>query len=423
MTYFPKILATKLSRGYGYVSGGASATLSSTERYDDEANTWSLKANINTGIGSGASFSLNSYGYSAGGSISGGSNSAIVERYDDIDDTWTVKTSIVTSKNSNSGFSLNKYGYYAGGEKSGVIAVTEQYDDVANTWTAKTSINTARYGMATYSLSGYGYCAGGWIAAASAVTEKYDDINNTWTARTNLNTARGYVAGFELHAYGYTVAGDTAARSQVTEQYDDINNTWTAKTNISVANKNNSGLSLNNFGYSIAGSTPDVPSTKTEKYDNISNSWTTKGSLNTARQLSMEFVLGAIVSGVQEPDLIPITYRINRETKTTDATASRAINGTVYTNTSSYNLFVTVSAACVTTILNDNSYMQAFSDTAADPATAVSGIVGIESGLAGEKSSVQMSFIVRPYEKYKITQTLTAGSTITIGKWFETTLK
>ncbi len=315
------------------------------------------------------------------------------------------------------------YGYVANGYISAVTPIVEKYDYVNNTWAYAASNNTARERPCGFSLNGYGYTAGGYIAAVSAVVEKYDDVLNTWTTKTALTTARQESNGFILNGYGYSVAGtSTLGLSQVVERYNNNSNTWTTKTSTNFAVKRHAGFSLAGFGYWTCGN-DNVISNKTEKYDDVLNTWTTKANVNTGRQYTTGFSLGQLKQSVQNPDIQEIIKNSIKEIVPIDKTTERAIDGTVYTNNESESLFVTVSASCISTLLNDNAYMQAFSDINADPVTAASGIVGIESGIAGEKVSTQLSFIVRPTHKYKVTQTLTAGSSITIGKWFETIQK
>jgi len=112
---------------------------------------------------------------------------------------------------------MTTYGYTAGGwvTGTGISAITEKYDDVANTWTAKANLNTARADLAGFSQNGYGYTAGGYVAAVSAVTEKYDDVANTWTAKANLNTARNHLAGFDIPAAAATISGYVKSRSGI----------------------------------------------------------------------------------------------------------------------------------------------------------------------------------------------------------------
>lgn len=48
-----------------------------------------------------------------------------------------------------------------------------------------------------------------------------------------------------------------------------------------------------------------------------------------------------------------------------------------------------------------------------------SGIVGIQVGLLAEDNRVEVSFYVRPENKYRIDST-TVNGTVTLGNWFET---
>jgi len=168
-------------------------------------------------------------------------------------DTWTVKTSLNTGRNSLTGFSLNGYGYTAGGETD--ENTTEKYDDVADTWTAKTDLNTSRYFLASFSLNGYGYTVGGAHIGVFeyATTEKYDDVANTWTNKTVLNSATDLTAGFSLNSYGYITGGYIAATTDVTEKYDDVADTWTNKAVLNTADTKVSAFSLNGHGYKAGG--------------------------------------------------------------------------------------------------------------------------------------------------------------------------
>ena len=310
----------------------------------------------------------------------------------------------------------------AGGYNGGISAETIKYDDVLNTWTVKTPMNNARNSPSGFGLNGYGYTAGGFIVAVSAIVEKYDDVLNTWTVKTSMNTARNVLPGFGLNGYGYTAGGNTGAVSAVTEKYDDVANTWATKTNLNTARKELTGFSLNGYGYTAGGDTGAV-SAVTEKYDDVLNTWTAKANLNTARDTLAGFSIGNLLQSIQNPDIQEIIKHSNKEIIPVDQTASRAIDGTVYTNTASSNIFITVSARCIIDTAADVANIQAFSDTAADPTTTASGIAGIEGGLLGEDVSAQISFIVRPYNKYKVVTTISAGCSATIGKWFETILK
>lgn len=103
-----------------------------------------------------------------------------------------------------------------------------------------------------------------------------------------------------------------------------------------------------------------------------------------------------------------------------DATTVRALN-TTYTNKSGKGLLVSASARCVVTTAAGSATIQGKSDALATPTTAVSPIVGIQSGLLNEDNTVPVSFIVAPGKNYRIDSAV-ANGTATLGSWFETTL-
>ena len=87
------------------------------------------------------------------GYTAGGNTTPDTEKYDDVANTWTVKANLNTARRYPAGFSLNSYGYTAGGY-NGFYSITEKYAAAANTWTVKANLNTARYGLAGFSLNG-----------------------------------------------------------------------------------------------------------------------------------------------------------------------------------------------------------------------------------------------------------------------------
>jgi len=422
MTYFPKIVSSRISEDYGYAISGATNT---NEKYDNVANTWSYIVNMANIQSRASGFSLNGYGYVAGGSAV----STLVEQYNNILNTWSTKQNLPDiNRNRGSGTSLNGYGYHLGGFSAYVGNL--KYDSILNTWTAKTNLNNQHSKAAATTINGYAYIFGGVNSGdiVQNTTDKYDDVANTNTTKRTLNTARAHIGGFSVNSYGYSIGGATdsggTTTSIVVEKYDDINNTWTAKASLGTGTSflDNSGFNINIYGY-ISGGFTTVTIATTSMYDDVLNTWTAKTNLNVARYNTTCFSLGSLKSSTQNPDLVPIIKSLIKEMIPVDQTASRAIDGTVYTNTASSNLFVTVTARCIIDTVADVANIQAFSDTAANPITASSGIVGIEGGLLGEDISVQLSFIVRPYEKYKVVSTLSAGCSATLGKWFETIMK
>ncbi len=330
MTYYPTITSTRISKGYGYNVGGISNV---TEKYDDVANTWTVKLSKVAPNSRSAGFSLNSYGYSVGGTT----DTNEVEKYDNVLNTWTVKTDLNTGRSKIVGFQLNGYGYAVGGSFE---QTTEKYDDVLNTWTAKSLINTGTDGSAGFSLNSYGYYTGGFDNVTT--TQTYDDISDTWTTKATLNTGREYLSGFMLNSYGYVAGGYATDYSNVTEKYDDISNTWTNKATLNTAREFITGFSFNGYGYTASGYNGNYKTT-TEKYDDVLNTWTAKTGLGTVMASSCGFSLGNLPQSIQNPDIQEIIeanrrLRANESmvTKVASANARNSHNAEITTTSSTY---------------------------------------------------------------------------------------
>ena len=104
----------------------------------------------------------------------------------------------------------------------------------------------------------------------------------------------------------------------------------------------------------------------------------------------------------------------------TDVTASRAVNTTYSNLTTASSMLVMITARCATTLASGVAWMQAKSDTATNPSTVVSGIVGTQVGLLNEDNSFQLVFAVGTNSYYNVT-TSTANGTVTLGRWYELT--
>ena len=256
MTYSPIIRASRISRGYGYITGG------------------------NTGADS----------------------LTTSEKYDDVTNAWKVVTAILPIKRRDHvGFSLNGYGYVTGGwNGSGFALAPQKYTDTTDTFTAIAVLNTPRIFLTGFSLNGYGYTVGGYVAATSAITEKYDDISNTWTNKANVDTPQNNVTTFSLNGCGYTSSYDASCR-----RYDDIANTWTKKANYNTASSSTFPLSLNGYGYAVAGDV-GIASLITQKYDDVLNTWTAKANINTARYKGGAFSIGNLQESIQNPQITQI---------------------------------------------------------------------------------------------------------------------
>ena len=104
----------------------------------------------------------------------------------------------------------------------------------------------------------------------------------------------------------------------------------------------------------------------------------------------------------------------------TDVTASRALNTTYSNLTTASSMLVMMTGRCATTLAGGTAYMQALSDTATNPTTVISGIIGIQSGLLSEDNSFQVIFPVGTSSYYRVVSSATNG-TVTLGRWYELT--
>ena len=114
-----------------------------------------------------------------------------------------------------------------------------------------------------------------------------------------------------------------------------------------------------------------------------------------------------------------------------NVTASRAIDGTAYQNTSGRPLFVTVTTRCEvngsTAQVTGYSFISAFTDTNATPTTVVGrgGINLIDLNTSGAqtkriKQYGTVSFVVLPSSYYKVSTTIAVdGVTPVLDYWFE----
>lgn len=186
---------------YGYsLTGNWASYLKSIEKYDYAANTWTPKTNASYGRYLAFGFSLNNYGYIGGGYGTlnppfGASHLLTTERYDDSADSWSPKADINSAGYGHSGFSLNGFGYTTGGGASAGSKVVEKYNDIANTWTPKTNLTDAVRYHTTFAYNNFGYISGG---EGTGATYRYNDLLDTWTPRASLNIAREGLAGFEF---------------------------------------------------------------------------------------------------------------------------------------------------------------------------------------------------------------------------------
>lgn len=174
----------------------------------------------------------------------------VKERFDDVAQTQTIRTPVFAPTNKLSGYSLNGFGYADGGENpvGTPFASHERHDDVINQTTARNP-STARSGLTSYTINGFGFTSCGFNGISrTGRTERFDDSTNSIVVRT-FATARDLLAGFGMNNFGFTSCGDVAGPIpiDIVDRFDDIANTQTTRASASVAHQL-TGYSLNGFG-------------------------------------------------------------------------------------------------------------------------------------------------------------------------------
>jgi hypothetical protein len=287
------------SSDFGYVAS------TDTEKYDDLADTWSIKSALTisrTDMPNGSS--LNGYGYAVGGFDNiDVNNSVYMTRYDGVSNTWTAKANYTIPRYGQAGFPLNGRIYNCGGSYDNLAyrITSQKYDDVANSWSNIADIAELKMHISGFSVNNYGFIALGGQADpfGTITTKRYDDAANTWTARADLNTARYASASFALNNHGYTCGGATFSANGIVEKYDDVANTWTTKTSIT-ARQLAGGFALNGFGYVAGG----FSSNATQKYDDVANSWITKTAMTVASTNGpASFSIGSLQTNIIATDV------------------------------------------------------------------------------------------------------------------------
>ncbi len=177
----------------GTASGTSAVQLKSHYIYDDLSDTWTQKADMPGSAWGHGTFSLNGYGYAFQGlsaAVGAGTYPDINYKYNDSLNTWASKTVPLSSSYGPLAFSVDGFGYTAGGVDAAVIMKTcQQYDDLLDLWTAKDSMNVVRTYAFGFSVGSRGYAMGGLSAIGQPsplATESYSRVSNLWNHRTSL---------------------------------------------------------------------------------------------------------------------------------------------------------------------------------------------------------------------------------------------
>jgi hypothetical protein len=284
----------RLNGGYGFTVGGSDTvnTLNTNERFDDVAQTQTARTGI-VQRNKLTAYSLNGFGYVAGGENPVGTVVGSHIRFDDVTNVATLRD-LITSRDGLTAYTINGYGFtscgYNGTARTGL---TERFDDSVNANTTRTSA-TARDLLSGLGLNNYGFTAEGQIAGAISVTtvERFNDVVNTQTARAD-NSAGFALAGYSLTA---AISGSPLGQGVVLTDVDlvggafliyyinDVSNTRDAGIVAGVGKRYLTGYSLNGFGFHSGGINSDLSvSNVVQRYDGVGKFLTSVVVLNTAR--------------------------------------------------------------------------------------------------------------------------------------------
>lgn len=260
-------------------------------------DTWTSKANSNTGQGEGASFpNLNGFGYIVTGTTTQGNETTAItttQQYNDAANSWTNKANSV-ARRAPCGGTVNGFGYYMAGMNTAGTSITstQQYNDSTNAFATKGNITRATSGTPPNAtdINGYLYIAGGNASSGSTDLQQYNDNADTWTNKANMSVAKQSPASATLNGYIYIATGGTGGgpftgSSSTTEQYNDSANAWITKVNNSVALTTVAVNNVLNGYFNIMGGSSDGSNGRSSnnQYNDSTNAYTAKTNMNNSR--------------------------------------------------------------------------------------------------------------------------------------------
>lgn len=289
-------LATKfLPYGDVYIVGGAGASptytsQSTSELYSPTSNVWTVRGSMITGRAAPFSFAIGGAGY-----VSGGFGPTLIthaaltstEKYDEIANSFSSKTAIPSGAGNGAAMSILEFGYaWGGGIFGDAIGTTPtanyQYNATLDSWTTKTTIPNTFAQCTGWSLNDRGYISSGSPdtgGSTQAIGYNYNPINDAWLSIANAPNADRQVHGHSQNGFGYRVSG-VSVSSVATHKYDVSTNSWSTVASLNAAGTNGAGLSSGGVGYSVN----TEGGAQSESYNDEANLWTTRGSTNTARR-------------------------------------------------------------------------------------------------------------------------------------------
>lgn len=290
-------LSTKfLPYGLAYVAGGAGpassyTSFATTEYYNPTANVWTLRGNMITGRAQCFAWAQGGAGF-----VTGGNGPSLIthaaltstEKFDEEANTFSSKAVLPVGAGNGAALSILGFGYVWGGGPFGdTIGTTPtanyKYDDALNSWSTKTLIPAAFAQQTAWTLFERGYMTSGGPdtgGSNQAIGYVYNPVNDAWLSIANAPSSDRQVHGHAANGYGYRVAGVNVSNN-ATHKYDSTANSWSTVAVINANGTNGAGLSSGGIGYSVNN---DSGGTQSEAYNDTQNVWVTKASTNSSRR-------------------------------------------------------------------------------------------------------------------------------------------
>jgi N-acetylneuraminic acid mutarotase len=213
--------------------------IKSMEFYDPDLDSWTSKADMNTGRIQFPTCVFDGKIYAIGGGQSVYWDPLeSIEVYDPGTDTWIHVTNIPTARMGHTASLVNGKIYIIGGADSNdmnPLAEVDVYDPLTNTWdSTKADLPTPRLNLQAVVLNGKIYAIGGHRGPAGeelglTTVEEYDPETDNWTTKADMIWPRKYFTACALNEKIYVFGGASGAcESPLSniEEYDPATDTW-----------------------------------------------------------------------------------------------------------------------------------------------------------------------------------------------------
>jgi hypothetical protein len=291
--------AVLLPDGKVLVAGGSAAAggiLTSAERYDPVAGTWSSAGDMATSRVRHTATLLPTGEVLAAGGFGGTSPTHLksAELYGASGNAWAPASDMASIRSYHTATLLGSGRVLVAGGIGLTNGLTsaELYTPSSNSWAPAGALATGRYlHTATLLNDGRVLVAGGSDSTnhATATAERYQPKTNTWSAAGALTTARTGATATLLLDGRVLVAGGGDATGAVTnsaEVYDPAGNTWSSAGSMVHARYGQTATLLRDGRVLLSGGEDDPGNldATSELYDPATNTWSAGPALDVARE-------------------------------------------------------------------------------------------------------------------------------------------